>query len=76
MKGQRYMWKSTETEQDFVSFLNQPIIKKSGKPFKSKEKIEFPVSIQKQNLGGKDRLCFVLMDGSFVECWRCERLPE
>jgi len=46
-----------------------PVIKVSGKPFKSGEKIAFPRSISAHPKLGN--AVYMFDDGSYVECWRC-----
>jgi hypothetical protein len=59
-----------EAVQRWHAMVGVPIVKRSGKPFKSGKKIGVPQSVCVHD--HTPNLAFLMDDGSQVECWRCE----
>lgn len=61
-----------EHMKDWVNWINHEIIKHSGKPFKSGEKIGIPKELTINPYSNKQ--AFKMDDGSIVDCHQCNRL--
>ena len=58
---------------EYYNWIGNTIQKKSGKPFKNKEKIVIPVGLTINQQDRKKRIDFILEDKSIVNCEQCEK---
>ena len=59
------------TQQEvWESWIGKQVVKRSGKPFKSKEKVGIPLAITVSLKSGKES--FEMNDGSVVDCYQIQ----